>query len=200
MTTNWTIKRTTSPSELPVSLAEAKKHLRLNANDPTHDDNLTLLLTAATERLEQDIDRQILSASYQQTQFCWNETDDPRAEVKLFKKAVTAVTSVKSIDESGSEQTLDPSDYIFDAARGSLFPTGDSGWPSLKPNTSNAVTIDFTAGYGVDANCVPRLFKAAILLTVGKWFFDPAQEGSALHSQEVAYERIVTLLMRSSYP
>jgi len=200
MTTNWTIKRTSSPSELPVSLAEVKKHLRLSVSDTTHDDNLALLLTAATEKLEQDIDRQILTASYQQTQFCWNESDDPRAEVKLFKRAVTAVTSVKRIDESGSELALDPADYIFDAARGSLFPTGDSGWPSLKENVPNAVTIDFTAGYGVDAGCVPRLFKAAILLTVGKWFFDPAQEGSALHSQEIAYERIVTLLMRSTYP
>ena len=179
---------------------EAKRHLRLSENDATHDENLTLLLTAATERLEQDIDRQILAASYQQTQFCWNETDDPRAEVKLYKRAVTAVTSVKRIDESGSELTLDPADYIFDAARGSLFPTGDNGWPSLMPNNPNAVTIDFDAGYGIDAACVPRLFKAAILLCVGKWFFDPAQEGSALHSQEVAYERIVALLMRSTYP
>lgn len=199
MTTNWTIKRTSNPSSLPVNLAEAKAHLRLNQNDPTHNENLTLLITAATERLEQDIDRQLMTATYQQSQFCWQEYSDNRLEVKLYKKAVTAIDSVKWIDEDGVEQTMDAADYIFDAARGSLFPTTDD-WPDVKPYTSNAVAIDFTAGYGVDPDCVPRLFKAAILLTVGKWFFDPAQEGSALHSQEVAYERIVTILMRSTYP
>ena len=200
MTTNWTIRRTSSPSELPVSLVEAKRHLRLNENDVSHDENLTLLLTAATERLEQDIDRQLLTATYEQTQFCWSESDDPRQEVKIFKKAVTAITSVVIFNSDGVSQTLDPSDYILDSGRGSLFSTAGDGWPSLEENNPRAVTIEFSAGYGADPNCVPRLFKAAVLLTVGKWFFDPAQEGSALHSQEVAYERIVAILMRSTYP
>lgn len=203
MASNWTIKRTSNPSELPLSLAEVKAHLRLNQNDPTHDENLNLLIEAAVERLQQDLDRQFITSTYEQTQFCW--VDDEQSsrygdEVKIHKKAVTTVSAVTYVGEDGAEQTLDPSAYVFDLARGSLFPTPGTQWPSVQSDNPNAIKIAFTAGYGADNACIPRLFKAALLLCIGKWFFDPAQEGSALHSQEVAYERIVALLMRSSYP
>jgi len=196
MTTNWSIRRTSAVTNLPVTLAEVKSHLRLNANDPTHDENLNLLLEAATERLEQDLDRQLITATYEQNQFTWSES----YEVKLRSKAVTSVASVVYVDEDGVQQTLDSSAYVFDQSRGSLFPVAGTEWPCVQPNNPNAIRISFTAGYGSDADCMPRLFKTAIMLGVGKWFYDPAQEGSALHSQEIAYEKIVTLLMRSSYP
>lgn len=199
MTTNWTMTRTSSPESLPVSLAEAKDHLRLSQEDSSHDANLTLLLTAATERLEQDLDRQILTATYKQSQFCWRESDIDSYGVKIYKRAVTAVDSLEYYDADGVLQTIAAEDFVFDPGRCEIFPVAGEQWPTLQQDNSSAVQISFTAGYG-DADCVPRLFKAAILLSVGKWFFDPAQEGSALHSQEVAYERIVTLLMRSTYP
>ena len=199
MTTNWAIRRTSPVQNLPVTLAEVKSHLRLNANDPTHDANLLLLTEAAAERLEQDLDRQLINADYLQTQFLWHE-EGQTVEVRLRSRAVLSVSSVKYVDSDGTDQTLDTADYVFDSARGSLFPVSGGQWPGVQHENPNAISIAFTAGYGSDAGCMPRLFKAAILLGVGKWFFDPAQEGSALHSQEIAYEKIVTLLMRSSYP
>ena len=200
MTANWTINRTTSPSSLVVSVAQAKSHLRLSPSDTTHDDQLQLLIEAATERLEQDLDRQIMTATYEQTQFDWNENDPLKGEVKLYKKAITNIQSVKYFDEDGVENTMASSAYIFDAGRGSLFVDPGEDWPTVEPNNPNAVKVTFSAGYGTDATCAPRTMKTAILLCVGKWFFDPAQEGSALHSQEVDYERLVSTLMRSSYP
>jgi uncharacterized phiE125 gp8 family phage protein len=155
---------------LPVSLSEVKSHLRLSSSDTTHDANLTLLIEAAVERLE------------------------------LNKKAVCSITTVKYVDVDGNTVTLDSDDYIFDKGRCSIFPPAGTTWPEVLADDPNGVVIDFCAGYGPSADCVPRLFKTAIMLGVGKWFFDPAQEGSALHSQEVAYERIVALLARSSYP
>lgn len=200
MTANWTLKRTTSPSSLPVSVAQVKSHLRLSPDDTTHDTELQLLIEAATERLEQDLDRQILTASYEQTQFDWNVDDALKGEVKLYKKAVTVIQSVKYYDEDGTLVTMSSDDYIFDDARCSIFVQPGEEWPTVESDNPNAVKVTFTAGYGTDAACVPRMMKTAILLCVGKWFFDPAQEGSALHSQEVAYERLVSTLMRSSYP
>ena len=200
MTTNWTIQRKTSPSTLPVSVAQAKSHLNLNPDDSTHNDKLQDLIIAATERLEQDIDRQIITATYEQTQFEWNEDDEQRGEVKLYKKAITVIQSVKYYDSDGVLVTMPASDYIFDEGRCSLFVSPGNDWPSVQDYNPNAINVRFTAGYGADAACVPRLMKTAIRLCVGKWFYDPAQEGSALHSQEVAYERIVSTLCRSSYP
>jgi uncharacterized phiE125 gp8 family phage protein len=200
MTANWTLIRTTSPSSLPVTVAQAKSHLNLNPDDTTHNDKLQLLIEAATERLEQDLDRQILTATYKQTQFDWNVDDALKGELKLYKKAVTVIQSVKYYNEDGTLVTMSSSDYIFDTGRCSLFVQPGKEWPTVETDNPNAVEVTFTAGYGTDAACVPRMMKTAILLCVGKWFYDPAQEGSALHSQEVAYERLVSTLMRSSYP
>jgi uncharacterized phiE125 gp8 family phage protein len=197
MTTNWTLIRTSAPSVLPVSLSEVKSHLRLSSSDTTHDANLTLLIEAAVERLEQDLDRQVITADFRVTRFNWGSDT---AEVKLNKKAVCSITTVKYVDVDGNTITLDSDDYIFDKGRCSIFPAAGTTWPEVLADDPNGVVIDFCAGYGPSADCVPRLFKTAIMLGVGKWFFDPAQEGSALHSQEVAYERIVALLARSSYP
>ena len=196
MTMNWTLVRTTNPTSLPVSLSEVKDHLRLSQSDTTHDENLTLLMAAATERLEHDIDRQLMAASYRQSQFGW----DGGGEVKLQKKQVTAVTSVNYVDADGVSTLLPVSDYVFDQGRGSIFPAAGEQYPVVQDGNPNAVVIEFTAGYGTDPNCAPRIMKAAILLTVGKWFFDPAQEGSALHSEEVSYNHLIRLLHRSTYP
>jgi uncharacterized phiE125 gp8 family phage protein len=200
MASFWSIKRLTSPSVLPVSLVQAKEHLRLSPSDTTHDDQLTLLIEAATERLEQDLDRQIIDATYTQYQLGWNELDEKYGEIKLYRKSINAVTSVKYIDPDGNQVTLDPSDYVVDLHRSCVFPAVNTEWPVAHWNHPSAVEVTFQAGYGSTADTVPRLLKSAILLCVGKWFFDPAQEGSALHSQEVAYERIISLLGRSSYP
>lgn len=199
MTTNWTLARTSPPTSLPVSLKEAKEHLRLSLSDDTHDEMLILLITAATERLEHDIDRQIINATYRQTQFAWGGLSISN-EVKLKKKQILSIASVTYAGADGSPVVMDPSEYIFDAGRGSLFPAGGS-WPEIgsTPNPE-AIEIVFDAGYGDKGACVPAIFKQAILLTVGKWFFDPAQEGSALHSQEVAYGHLTRLLHRATYP
>lgn len=201
MATNWTLMRVTNPSNLPVSLSEVKKHLRLSESDTTHDSHLQLLIEAATERLEDDIDRQIVTANYRQSQFKWNEADNSYGGIKLYKKAITYILSVKYYDTDGVQQTLDPSKYVFDNGRTMLWPSSGESWPDLSADqNSNMIEIMFTAGYGTTATTIPRSMKAAIMLCVGKWFFDPAQEGSALHSQEVAYERLVATLTRSTYP
>jgi hypothetical protein len=75
---------------------------------------LQLLIEAATERLEQDLDRQILTATYKQTQFDWNVDDALKGELKLYKKAVTVIQSVKYYNEDGTLVTMSSDDYIFD--------------------------------------------------------------------------------------
>ena len=201
MATNWTLTRVTSPANLPVSLEEVKKHQRLSEADTTHDSHLELLIEAATERLEDDIDRQIITANYAQSQLCWSTEDNQYGSIKLYKRAITDIVTVKYYDADGVQQILDPASYVFDAGRTRLWPAAGQQWPThSSEQNSNMIEIVFTAGYGTAGTTVPRSMKAAILLCVGKWFFDPAQEGSALHSQELAYERLVSTLTRSTYP
>jgi len=181
-----------------VTLAEVKSHLRLSPDDTTHDDGLTLLMEAATDRVEHDLDKQVVTATYKQTQFDWAETCDHSEGIVLHKDAVQSVSLIQYVDTDGSTQTLATSEYVFDAGRGVVFRAPEVEWPPVQPDNPNAVQVTFVAGYG-GPTTVPRIFKQAILLCIGKWFFDPAQEGSALHSQEVAYDRIISLFERAAY-
>ena len=199
MTTNWTLTRIVDPAALPVTIAEAKSHLRLSQSATELDDNLQLIIEAATERVEQDLDRQIISATYQQSQFCWVDRETGWDAVRLHKKGVTSITEVAYYNTDGDLTVMDAADYIFDEGRGAVFPASGTEWPSVLADHPAAVSIKFAAGYGADGATVPRLIKQAILLSLGKWFYDPGQEGSALHSQEIAYQSVVQLIGRPVY-
>lgn len=191
---NWTLKRVTSPSGLAVSLSEAKTHLRVSGT--SQDDHITLLIQSATERLERDTNRAILSTQWQQAQHTFPSGQD---QLVLNMGPATSVSSITYVDDNGDTQTLDSSLYTFSQARGVVF-IEDSSWPSTDLQTkSDKVFINFVCG-SPDADCVPRLFKQAILLETGRAYFDPAQENTVNTDNGKSYELIVRKLLRTSYP
>ena len=187
------LRRTSSPSGLAVTVAEVKQALKLASSDSSPDDQLSEWIPAATERLERDINKKILTATYELKTCSWGNY------LPLKIRPITAVTSVQYIDPDGDTQTLDTADWRWDQARGVLLPALGENFPEVYDDP-NAITVTMTAGYGADGSCIPRLMKVAICLGVGKWFFDPAQESSALHAAEVAYSRIVQNLKSGIYP
>ena len=191
----WALRRTAiSSSNMPVSLTDVKEHLNIALSDTSQDDKITSLIIAATERIERDIDRITISGTF--------VADGPSFENPMILniKPVTAVNQITYIDTDGVSQTLDPSLWRYVASSQKIVPAVNTEFPSVYAGLPDAVNIAFSAGYGLDAECQPRLIQAAIKLTVGKYFYDPAQESSALHSSESAYRHIVNNLMRSSYP
>lgn len=195
MNPSWTLTRTSSPlSGLAVSLQEAKNHLRISG--PSQDDELSLLIEASTERLERDINRGIMQATWQQAMYCFPTSGD---KLLLQMGGATNVSSITYVDPDGVTQTLDPSEYEFSAARGCVFVLSGS-WPDVQSEgTRDKVEINFTCGVAGEG-CVPRLFKQAVLLETGRAYFDPAQENGVNTNDGKSYEMIVRKLLRSSYP
>ena len=103
------------------------------------------------------------------------------------------------IDTDGVEQTLDSSVWSFDAGRQKVKLAFGQEWPEVADYDS-AVMVEYTAGYGSDWDCLPRMLKSAVLLLTAKLFFEP--DGGEYHNPSLlnAYERIIDSLMRSSYP
>ena len=196
MTQNWTLTRTSSPSGLAVSLDEVKAHLRVSGG--SQDDELTLLTEASTEKLERDINRGILSATWQQSLDCFPA--DISESIDLHMGNATTVSSITYVDSDGATQTLDAADYSFSAPRATIFCENTDGWPQASvQSASDKVFINFTCGVA-DSGCVPRLFKQAILLETARAYFDPAQENQHNTDNGASYELLVTKLIRSSYP
>ncbi|MCD1620958.1 head-tail connector protein [Salipiger manganoxidans] len=156
--------RTVAPVNMPVSLAEAKAHLRVDHDD--QDDLITAQIKAATAYL--DGYAGILGRALV-TQTWRHDFAGFADRLALPVSPVTAIVSVSYFDVGNVVQTLDPSVCdLFTDARGayvSLRP-GQS-WPATfyRPD---AVSVTFTAGFG--AADVPEPIRQAILLIVQRLF------------------------------
>ena len=195
MKTDWTLARTSSPSELAVTLEEAKNHLRVSGS--SQDTEITLLIQASTEKLERDINRCIISCTWQQAMDCFPSEGDP---IELMVKPATLVSSITYVDTDGVTQTLDPSLYSFSQPRQVIFnENANDVWPEVSIATkSDKVFVNFTCGVS-DAGCVNPLIKQAILLETGRAYFDPAQENQANSDNGKTYEMLVRKLLSDKY-
>lgn len=165
------IRLITPPAAEPVTLAEAKAHLRV---DGTDDDALIAsLIEASRIYCEQFTARAFITQT-------WEYVVDafPTREIMLPLPPLQSVTSVKYDDGSGVETTLGTDQYEVDnvSQPGWVVPV-TTGWPTSVWDGVNSVRIRFVAGYdpGTDspvdlAANVPQSLKAAILLHVGQLY------------------------------
>lgn len=152
----------TLPSTEPVTLAEAKAHLRVTTTD--EDALLDSLIPAARQWAEDFTRRALITQT-------WDYTLDAFAdEIEIPMPPLQSVSSVKYLDVDGVEQTLAATEYTVDAAatRGLVRSVYGKSWPSVR-DQANAVTIRFIAGYGA-APAVPAPIKAAVLLMLGELY------------------------------
>ncbi|WP_025917676.1 head-tail connector protein [Herminiimonas sp. CN] len=187
------IKLNTTPAVEPVSLAEAKLHLRV---DFTDDDTLITMLIGAARVAAENICRRafitqkwdlyldafprqnfygVLPGYAPLDQYIPSVLQAQRGyairfrggKIELPFPALQSVEYVKYRDATGTLVTLDPSLYTIDNASepGVLTPAPDQYWPNTQ-NIMNAVQIGYTAGYG-DATAVPAGIKSWILLRAG---------------------------------
>jgi len=156
----------TAPTAEPVSLTEAKAHLRVTGSD---EDTLITAMIAATRQNLDGRDGWLGRALMTQT---WElRLDRFPASITVPLPPLQTVDSVKYIDGDGAEQTLDPSLYQVVAGEPArIVPAYGQTWPSTRCQP-DSVWVRFTAGYG-DADDVPAPIKAAILLNVGTLYRD----------------------------
>lgn len=157
--------RTLAPANMPVSLAEAKAHLRVEHDD--QDDLITAQIRAATAWLDGYagiLGRALITQTWRQ------EFGRFADHLPLPLAPVTAIDSVSYFDAGNVQQTLDPGLYdLFANARGAhvALRPGQS-WPATF-RRADAVSITFTAGYGAAAD-VPEPIRQALLLIVQRLF------------------------------
>lgn len=156
----------TPPAEEPVTLTEAKNHLRV---DLTDDDSLiSALIVAAREHAEAITRRAFITQTLKLSMDAFPVNNGP---IYVPMPPLQSVNSLKYFNTGGVEQTLtEGTDYLVDneSEPGRITPAPDTGWPATQ-NRPNAVSVEFVAGFG-DASKVPQGIKQAILLMVGHWY------------------------------
>lgn len=157
---SWQI--TTQPSVEPITLIEAKLHLKVE--NSADDALITSLIVAARQWCEAYTNRALI------TQTITLKRDDIPCQFIVPKPKLQSVTSIKYVDLDGDQQTIASSVYDVDVSDepGRVGLAYNQSWPDNRGDI-NSVEMIFIAGYGVAA-AVPDVFKAAIKLLIGHWY------------------------------
>ena len=130
----------TAPATEPVTLVEAKDHLRLEISD---DDTLvTSLIVSAREFAEQETHRQLVTATWKLT------LNSFPSEIRLPLPPLQSVSSLKYLDTDGTQQTLASSNYDVDtdSEPGRICLAYGKSWPSIR-SVKNSIEVEFICGF-----------------------------------------------------
>lgn len=153
----------TPPSAEPVTLVEAKSHLREDGDG--QDTLIESLITAARELVEGSTGRVLMPCVIRQ----YFDEFDECGYLRLSPVPVRSIASIAYLDTNGDEQELDQADCGVDVvSEPARLEIPNAGWPATY-DVINAVWVNVNAGYA-DAASVPRALKQAILLLVGHWY------------------------------
>lgn len=153
------LKLITAPTAEPVTLTEAKAHLRVIGTDD--DAYITTLIVAARQAAEHITGRALMPQTWE---LALNAFE---CEMKLPKPPIASVTSVKYLDAAGTLQTLSATDYELNDYKepAEIIRPFLTIWPVTQQH-ENAVKIRYVAGYA-NAAAVPQEIKSWMLLRIG---------------------------------
>ncbi|GEO84377.1 MULTISPECIES: head-tail connector protein [Alphaproteobacteria] len=182
--------QTIPPAAEPLTLVEAKAHLRVDGAD--EDALIAALVTVAREHIERETGLALITQGFR---LCLD--DWPRdGVIQIVRGPVREVTGVIVYDGEGDPAAVSLTDHLLDGeARPARLWLRD---PPALGRELNGIEIDFTAGYGASGADVPDTLKRAMLLHVAVMF---AVRGAiALDSQPAAippgYERLIAPFCR----
>lgn len=161
----WALTVITPPAEEPVTLAEAKLHLKVDTTD--EDARIAALVRAAREWCEQFQARAFVT---QQLRLHLPRFPSGRL-IWLPRPPLVSVQAVRYVLEDGTQQTFPAASYLAATASepGAVVLAPDASWPSDSLQPGVPVTVDYTAGYG-GPTAVPERVRQAMLLLIGHWF------------------------------
>lgn len=156
----------TPPATFPVTLAEAKAHLRYTATD--QDGLIMGLVEAATDYAEAFTGRAFIDRTLD---FYLDKF--PVGAIELPLPPLIEVSGLFYVDDDGNEQQFTTFEVDTASHPGRIYLNSSTSWPTPR-DAANAVRIRYRAGYLDSASppspAVPASIMAAILLTIGTLF------------------------------
>lgn len=156
---------TARDERLPVSLVEAKEHLRVI--DDSLDGDVSGKLEAAVAYCESSCGRSLRKTQTLKQFYC----DWPCNPVRFDRQPVIAISTVKYYDSAGAQQTLSSGNYrlVSSSEAAAILEWDDDFTRPTIDARKDAVEITYTAGY-TTIDAVPPVAKQAVLLTLDMLF------------------------------
>lgn len=167
----------TPPSSEPVSLAEARTHLRIipfgSPLEHPDDSFISNSIGVAREFCEQYLERSLAAQTIQLV------TDNFNSTIYLPNAPIQHIDSITYVDVDGITQTLATSVYELDSFDNKIRLKYGQEWPAVR-SQEDAVSVTYVAGYtngaSPDTHPIPAPIKAAMLLIVGNLYENRQQD------------------------
>jgi len=179
---------TSAPATEPLTLDEAKAHLRVDHSD--EDDLITSIIAAARVTVENYLQQKLI------TQTVVEYFDEfPADGIVLTFWPVQSVTSITYTDTDGDTQTWDAAEYkvdiygVFGGGPARITEAYSETLPTTRDET-NAVAVTYDAGYGA-ASAVPAPIKAAMRLLIAEMYEYRLENDEWKSHQSPAWKRLL---------
>jgi uncharacterized phiE125 gp8 family phage protein len=181
---SWTRYRTsvhfaqtlvTPPVEEPLSVSEAKSHLR--STTTAEDDQVWAWIRAAREQVERDADVALLTQTWD---IALDGFPGGFGMLRLLKRPLQSVTWIRYTDAVGVIQTLATNQYVLDtSSRTPRIGLTDIGsWPAVAVRQFQPVTVRVVVGWA-SAGLIPESLLQAV-----KMWLPPFQERRGMNDNE----------------
>lgn len=156
----------TGPTAEPVTLAQVKAHLRIDADITDDDALLASLIPAARAQAEHRTGRRFGVQTWSRVLGGF-----PAGPLILPDPPIVAIVSIQYDDPAGAEQTLAPTAYRVRLAGEPAAVRPVSAWPETLVE-EGVVRITYSCGLTSADPRWPSL-QAWMLLTIGAWYATP---------------------------
>ncbi len=175
-----------APAVEPVSVKDAKVHLRLDDDFTTDDAYLSDLISAARSYFEERTGRSLIQQDWKsvltrfpgspQDELWWDGVREGSfnqlhkgGDLKVNRPPYMSVVSITTYDREEAATVLDPAVYRFNTHDGKIKLKTGQTWPA-NLRAEDAVEVVYRSGYGDKALDVPRAIRHAILILVAHWY------------------------------
>jgi hypothetical protein len=173
---------TIPPAVEPISLAEAKLHLRVDHIDD--DALISNLIISCRQLVESHIHMSLIEQVWRWTFDKWSEVTkfktDNNGKVTIFpasgghyislpQKPLIGVDNITTYDTDDLPTAWDLSNIILDKGEGRIYRLSGSSWP-IASREIGGIEITFRVGYGVNPTDVPAPIRQAILQMVAHYY------------------------------
>jgi uncharacterized phiE125 gp8 family phage protein len=166
--------QTSGPAVEPITVSEAKAHLRVDGSD--EDTLIASLILTSRLHVETGLGLALITQSWRLTLDRWPCEKD----LDLPLRPLQTIDAVRVLPAEGAAVVMASTNYIADRASvpPRLVRTGPI-WPQPS-KAANGIEIDFTVGYGATADLVPAPIRQALLMLIAHWYErrDPIDVGS----------------------
>jgi uncharacterized phiE125 gp8 family phage protein len=171
------------PALEPVTLEEAKAHLRLDGEDD--DAWLAEAIASARRHVESATRRVLIEQEWRLWLDAWPEGGVLRVPVV----PLIAIDAVIVYDADGEPQVIDPETYVVDKTSAPARLKFET--PPAPGQALNGIEIDLTAGYGDEAGDVPSPLRHAIRMLVAHWYEYRGLGGAAEATTPAGFDALV---------